>query len=276
MRMAIRGVALCLLLGMGLLLSSTPGQAADRARLQAFLAVTGFDVALDSLGLAAHDAPLMLGMEAGDFGADWSRAAAEVFAPEVVQGMALDILEQTLSDDLLAHAAGFYASDLGARLVAVENAAHMVADDTAKLAEGEALLAAAPPARRAALERLVNAIDAGDTGLKAVREVQVRFLMAASAAGVLEFSLDEATLRAMLREEDAALRETLRASNLQNAAYTYADIASQDLIAYADALEDPRMAQVYELMNAIQFEVMANRFEVLAGRMGEMHPGQAL
>ena len=29
-------------------------------------------------------------------------------------------------------------------------------------------------------------------------------------------------------------------------------------------------------MNAIQYEIMANRFEVLAARMAEMHPGQEL
>ena len=36
------------------------------------------------------------------------------------------------------------------------------------------------------------------------------------------------------------------------------------------------MQRVYELMNAIQYEIMANRFEVLAARMAEMHPGQEL
>lgn len=247
-----------------------------RDRLQAFLQVTGFDVALDSIGLAARDAPAMLGMQAEDFGADWARVAEEVFASEVVQGMALDILEQTLSDDLLAHAAGFYASDIGQRLVAVENASHMVEDDGAKRAEGAALLAAADTDRRAALERLMQAIDGNSTGLTAVREVQVRFLMAAEAAGILDGGFDEATLRALLAEQDAELRETLKVNTLHNAAYTYRAISLEDLNAYNDVLEAPQMRRVYELMNAIQFEVMANRFEVLAGRMADLHPGQAL
>ena len=249
-------------------------------RLKAFLQVTGFDVALDSIGLSARDAPAMLGKQAEDFGSDWSRVADQVFAPEVVRRMALGILEQTLTEDLLAHAAGFYASDLGQRLVAVENASHMIEDDDAKRAEGAALLADADTDRRAALENLVWAIDTNSSGLIAVREVQVRFLMAASAAGILGDGegggFDEATLRALLAEQDAELREMMNASTLQNAAYTYRDISLEDLNAYNAALESPQMRQVYELMNAIQFEIMANRFEILAGRMAEMHPGQTL
>jgi len=36
------------------------------------------------------------------------------------------------------------------------------------------------------------------------------------------------------------------------------------------------MARVYELMNAVQYEIMANRFEVLAARMAELQPAQEL
>ncbi len=36
------------------------------------------------------------------------------------------------------------------------------------------------------------------------------------------------------------------------------------------------MKLVYELMNAVQYEIMANRFEKLAARMAELHPGTEL
>jgi hypothetical protein len=262
--------------------AQTSGQegAVTQERLEMFLEVTGFDVAVESIGLSARDAPAMLGLEAEDFGADWTRVADEVFAPEVVKGIAHEILEQTLTDALLTHATGFYGSELGQRLVAVENLSHMIEDDAAKQVEGAALLAVADADRRAALERLVRAIDANSVGVAAVREVQVRFLMAASAAGLLDDGegggLDEAMLRALLAEEDEELRETLTANTLNNAAFTYRDISLEDLNSYNDALETLEMRQVYELMNAIQFEIMANRFEVLAGRMADLHPGQAL
>jgi len=40
------------------------------------------------------------------------------------------------------------------------------------------------------------------------------------------------------------------------------------------ALEHPDMKLVYELLNAVQYEIMANRFEVLATRMADLHPPQ--
>ena len=95
-------------LTLGLLVTLTASQgarAADRDRVEAFLQVTGFDVALDSIALAAEDAPTMLGLRAEEFGFQWKQAAEEVFERELMHGMALDILEQALSDELLSHAA---------------------------------------------------------------------------------------------------------------------------------------------------------------------------
>lgn len=256
-----------------------PARAADRDRLEAFLEVTGFGVALDSLALSAADAPEMLGMEASDFGSDWERVANEVFSTEQMRETALDILSQTLSDEDLAHAAGFYASDLGQRLVKVENASHMMADDAAKREDGEervADLMREGEERLQVLKELNAAIDQTGNAVRAVQEVQVRFLMAASNAGVLDNALDEQALRALMEQSEDELRIQLKAGALAGAAYTYADIPTEDLKAYRDALEHPQMQRVYELMNAVQFEIMAGRFERLAGRMADLHPGQEL
>nr|WP_306372173.1 DUF2059 domain-containing protein [Roseovarius litorisediminis] len=260
-------------------LTVTQSRAADRDRLQAFLKVTGFDVALDSIALAAADAPEMLGMSASDFGSEWTRVADEVFDTAKMQGIALDILEQTLSDEMLTHAAEFYASPLGQRLVEVENASHMVDDDAAKRATGEELVArdvAEGNPRVGILRAMTAAIDASDSSVRAVQEIQVRFLMAASNAGVLEQELDEGMLRALMKESESDLRLSMQRASLAGAAYTYQDLSDDDLQAYVDALEHPTMQVVYELMNAVQYEVMANRFEVLAARMAELHPGQEL
>lgn len=255
-----------------------PARAAERDRLEAFLQVTGFDVALESIGLLAGDAPGILGMQASDFGADWKRTADEVFDTQAMHDMAMDILEAALSDDLLTHAADFYASPLGQRLVVAENASHM-ADDEAKQSEGSALVAnwvAEGDARVDILRQLNQAVDSADNGVRAVQEIQVRFLMAASRSGVLDYEIDEEILRRVLKQGEAELRVSLQVSALANAAYTYQEFSDDDIRAYLDALRHPDMQLVYELMNAVQYEIMANRFEVLAGRMAEMHPGQEL
>ena len=72
-------VALILAAWMALLALTSPVSAADRDKVAAFLQVTGFDVALDSIAQSAGSAPQMLGIDANAFGTSWTRLAAEVF-----------------------------------------------------------------------------------------------------------------------------------------------------------------------------------------------------
>ncbi|RBI67906.1 hypothetical protein DQW77_17050 [Roseovarius sp. TE539] len=256
-----------------------PARAAERERLVAFLGVTGFDVALDSIALSAADAPAMLGREESDFGSDWTRVAEEAFDETLMRDMALDILEEELDEELLAHAAEFYASPLGQRLVEAENASHMIEDTEAHQQDGTeriARMVAEGDPRLAVLRRLMRAIQETGNAVRATQEIQIRFLMAASDAGVLERRLDEAALRAFMKESETGMRIAMRKAALANAAETYSDFRDSEIRAYAEALEDQRMQEVYELMNAVQYEIMAARFEVLAVRMADLHPGTAL
>lgn len=253
--------------------------AADRAKLESFLEVTGFDVALDSIGLSAESAPEMLGLQAEDFGSEWTRLTRDVFATQKMHDLALDILGETLSDDLLIHASDFYATDLGKRLVVAENASHMSDDDALKSESGEAIvtgLERLDSKRLTYLERMNKASDSAGTGLRAIREVQVRFLMAAAGAGVIELQMDEPDLREMLGSNEDELRADLERGALTGAAYTYQAFSDEEVLAYTEALEHPDMRQVYDLMNAVQFEVMANRFEALARAMSALQPSQEL
>ena len=271
-------VTLALLVLSALFVWMSAARAADRDNVAAFLHVTGFDVALDSIALSATSAPQMLGLEEGDFGAQWTVLAEDVFDTALMRDRALDILEATLEDDLLAHAAEFYASDLGQRLVDVENASHM-ADDDEKDEIGRALLAAfedAEDPRIDLFKRMGEAIDPDNIGPAAMTEIQVRFLLAAAYAGVIHLRTDEDGLRAMLTENAADMADALSQSALANSAYTYRDFTIEELTEYTEALEHPDMMTVYELMNAVHFEVMSNRFEALALRMGELQPVQEL
>lgn len=251
-------------------------RAADREQVAAFLQVTGFDVALDSIALSASSAPQMLGIDPGLFGSEWTRLSDDVFEIDVMRGLATDILEQTLSTSALGHAAGFYASDLGQRLVEVENASHLMEDDV-KQNEGERLVAEMVQTgdpRLQELKRMNNAIGGVDVSLKALQEIQFRTLLAANAAGVVNLRVDLDELRALLAENEPEMRIALQKSALAGAAYTYKDFSDEDITAYTNALEEPLMQEVYELLNAVQFEVMANRFEELARRMADLQPGQ--
>lgn len=253
--------------------------ATDRGRIQAFLDVTGFDVALDSIALSASTAPEMLGLQADEFGSEWERVSGEVFDTGVMRNLALDILQETLTEELLNHAAAFYATDLGQRLVVAENRSHMVQVDAARLEQGRQIVAglvAQGAPRLEVLKRMNRAIDASGTGLRAVQQIQMRFLLAASAAGVIDLQMDADELSALFRSQEGELRRALQQSALAGAASTYQAFSDADLAAYAEALEEPEMMRVYELLNAVQYEITANRFEVLATRMAGLTPGQEL
>jgi len=256
---------------------ANPLRAADRGALERFLEVTGFDVALDSIRLSADSAPEMLGLQTEDFGSEWSRLVGDVFDTELMHDMALDILAETLSDDLLDHAASFYASDLGTRLVNVENKAHMTEDDGLKAESGAAIIAGLEQIdspRLETLRRLNVASDVEEISVRAIQEVQIRFLLAAAGAGVIELQMEEPDLREVMRAQADDLGAQIAANALANAAYTYQSFSDDDLAAYADALEHPKMQQVYTLMNAVQYEIMANRFEAVAARLAAMQPSQ--
>lgn len=260
------------------LVIATSASAADRDRLRAFLTVTGFDVALESIKLSAEDAPRMLGLEAQDFGAAWTLMAGDVFDVKDMQADAMTILGQTLSDEALSHAADFYASDLGQRLVEAENASHM-RDGDEKRGEGGELLAElqdTDPERIVILQRMMDAIGSDEQSLRAANELEIRFLMAAQQAGVIMLRVDEEGLRAAQAERAEEVIESMRLSGMAGSAATYRDFSNEDLEAYTEALEHPLMQEVYELMNAVQYEIMANRFEEVADRLGRMSPGQEL
>lgn len=268
-----------MLAGLLLLLSLAAGQlrAAERQRVTDFLNVTGFDVALDSIALSAASAPDMLGLDAGAFGSEWTRMSDRVFDTALMRRMAEDILVETLDDEALDHAAGFYASELGQRLVRAENAAHMIAEDAVKQEAGGRIisdLVKAGSGRVALFKRMGSAIDSADTGVQALQQIQFRFLMAAATAGVIDLELDADELRALLKEQEGSLRMDLQIAGMAASAYTYQGFSDAELEQYVEALEHEQMQRVYELLNAVQYEITANRFEELARRMAELQPEQ--
>lgn len=253
--------------------------APERDKITEFLEITGFDVALESIRLSAGTAPMMLGLDKDDFGAQWNQLTQEVFQPGEMEALAVEILHQTLPVDLLTHANAFYSSDLGQRIVAAENAAHMIEDDDAKSEAGEAIvdgLTRLGSGRVDDLRRMTSASDSAGVAIRAMQEIQVRFLMAAAAAGVVELRMDESDLRAALQQQEDELRRAIETSALTSAAYTYQAFSDAEVTAYADALEHPKMQRVYELMNAVQYEIMANRFEALAAAMARLQPSTDL
>jgi hypothetical protein len=174
--------------------------------------------------------------------------------------------------------ADFYASDVGQRLVAAENQGHMTPSEQ-KFGEGtalvEAMIAASDP-RIELFRALTDAVGSQEVSQRAVVEIQVRFLLAAASAGALPQGPDEAELRAILTAQAKASAAQTEFFGLVSNAYTYRDISTADLEAYLEALRTPDMRQVYEILNATQFQVMIERYEKLGARLSELAPQQDL
>lgn len=254
-------------------------QAETSDKLETFLTVTGFDVALESIRLSADSAPMMIGLDASAFGATWATTVDEVFDVAQMHEQAVEILQDALAPELLDHAVTFYSSDLGQRLVKAENASHMRDDGDLKKEMGDAIIGGlvrlgAP--RLELLKRLNAATGSIDASIHAIQEIQVRVLMAAAVAGVIELRMDEADLRENLQQQEGELRRTIQTNGLSGSAYTYQAFSDDEVEAYADALEDPMMQEVYALMNAVQFQIMADRFEAVTLRLRDIQPTQEL
>ncbi|MQQ07136.1 DUF2059 domain-containing protein [Epibacterium sp. SM1979] len=262
---------------LALTLATATAQAADRARIETFLNVTGFDVALDSIALSAESAPGMIGLTPEDFGGAWDGIADTVFSLPDMRNQALDYLEETLSDAALTHAEAFYATELGQRLVKAENASHLVEDSDTKHIAGRRIVADLVQAgdnRVDILKRMGRAVDAGESSVKAVQEVQFRFIVAAETAGIIELQLEPDALKGLLAEQEDEMRLEMVESALTSSAYAYQGFTNQELETYSDALETPEMQEVYRLLNAIQFEITASRYEELAYRLGKIGPSE--
>ncbi|WP_421704277.1 hypothetical protein [Aliiroseovarius sp.] len=250
--------------------------AADRTQLREFLEVTGFDVAITSMQQGAMAGPALAGAAPDEFGSDWTRLAEVMFDPDNMIDRALDMMEAVMPDELVEHGIDFYGSELGKRLVAVENMSHMEESEV-KVEGGDALiamLAADDPGRLKQLSALSLATGSTDSSIRAIIEVQVRYLMAASHAGIIRLRVDETDLRLMLQSQIDPMRAEVEKGAVRSAAWAYRDIPTEDLKAYTEALEDPTMREVYQVLNAVQFELMAECYERLAAALSDLHPQQ--
>ncbi|WP_371171047.1 DUF2059 domain-containing protein [Aliiroseovarius sp. 2305UL8-7] len=253
-------------------------QAASEEDIREFLEVTGFDVAIASIQQGAMAGPALTGEDPNMFGRQWVKLAEEVFDPSAMVSDAVEMIDAVMPDDLLEHGADFYGSPLGQRLVEVENESHM-ADDAQKYEEGEKIvekLIEDDSLRVQLFREMSNAIGSTDTAIRSIVEIQVRYLMAAVSAGVSDFDISEEDLRLMLMEQSAQMRQGIEVNTLIANAYAYRDLSDEELIDYLAALQDPKMGQVYEILNAIQYQIMADRYEDLARRLADLQPEQEL
>lgn len=249
-------------------------QGATPEKIRDFLEVTGFDVAIAAIQQGAMAGPALTGEAPDQFGREWVRLAEEVFQPEEMVEDAVDMIGAVMPEALLDHGIAFYGSKLGQHVVEIENETHME-DDALKQAEGERLiteLMQSDSPRVDVFRAMSTAIGSVDVAIRSIVEIQVRYLMAAAAAGASDLDLEEEDLRGMLMSQSDEMRRNIELNGLVSNAYAYRELSDDELIDYLSALQDPEMKQVYEILNAVQYEIMADRYEKLASRLAGLQP----
>lgn len=263
-----------LLAACAVLVSTLTATGADRAAAREFLEITGFDVAITSMQDSAKAGPSIAGGDPDAFGYAWVRLAEEVFEPESLIEETLDMMEAIVPDALIEHGIEFYGSPLGQKLVEAENASQSVSGDR-QLAEGEVIvtrLADENPARIDVYRRMNDAIGGVQSSARAIIEVQLRYVLAAAAAGASDIQYSEAELREILGRQMDVLVEALSTNSVFGSAFVYQDFSDEEVVAYLDALEHPQMKEIYEVLNGIQYQLMGDRYEELAAKLAGLSP----
>jgi hypothetical protein len=220
--------------------------------------------------------PGLAGDVPGAFGVQWTALAKKVFDPDLMLNRAIDMMQAVMPDDLVTHGQAFYETDLGQRIVAAENESHLTPDEK-RHAEGEKIVAdltKSDPARLDDYRAMQAAIGGVDASVKAVLEIQYRYLTAANEAGVINLAFSGKELRKALEKQVPEVSKNILRYSLLGSAYAYRDFSDDEVHKYRAALEDPKMKQVYEVLNGIQYEIMAERYETLASKLKGLSPQQ--
>lgn len=248
--------------------------AADRAAAARFVEVSGFDKALASIPPAVMEGGAAFGGGEDAFTQQWKRAVKDVFDLEGIEAQALDMMEAILPDDSLALATDFYASPLGLRLVAVENETYSLAVSD-RAAAGQRLLEEAEkddPERVALIRAFVDSAQDLDHAVQVTFEIQLRYLLTAMASGAIEPGPSEEELRMILEAQAPQLKQAYADYMLRASMFTYREISNEDMRAYTEALDGAALTEVYEVLNGIYAEILAQRFEALAVHLGAIEP----
>lgn len=186
----------------------------------------GEDLAADFLG--------------GQGGPGWQVQVARIYAPERIAAGIRAGLEAHLDGQTLEDGIAFFGSDLGARIVTLENSGRLALADVAVEEEARTRFEAlrdADPDRHALIMRIIDAGDLIDRNVVSAMNSNIQFLR-----GMVDGDAYELT-EADILTEVAAEREALEADTLGwlggFMTLAYSPLGEDDLTLYAEYTESP-------------------------------------
>lgn len=265
------------LLAFAILVVATIGaRAEDNGKLRTMMMAIGADAWIESYaeGMRRSNNPA-----AGEDDPSWSRAATEIFVHEEIFDELVARMVGQLDNAELDTILGFLASDLGRTVTKMEIEAQdpSIADGVDMAGEQIAAdLKETAPDRIAAYQNMLDAIDAVENGVTTALNMNFAVLSGMAASGRMSYQLSEGEILSLIAAQEDMIREQIRKSAMETAAFTYRDLSDKDLAAYVDFLTSVEGRKLYSVMNSMADDIMSERGRAFGKRMLELQESQEL
>jgi hypothetical protein len=163
-------------------------------------------------------------------------AFSTAYAPERLQESVRASLPRLLDESALAAALEWLESDLGRKVAGLEEAASSPEENAIQREQAQAQLAGLPPARRAQIDRLSQAIQLTESTVSIMIQVNVGLVRGLSEAAP-ELGIDPEIVAANLQAQREQLAAALEPELVGSLAYTYRTLEAAELERYVGFAE---------------------------------------
>lgn len=224
------------------------------ARVDRLMEVSGLSQALGSAAAQLYQRPQRppgaSDEEFSKFTAQFKAAADATFQPEALGAEVRDRLVEALADEEIAFVTEFYASEFGARVVAMENAAQEpaasaeIADNSAHITDVMSKM----PGRAALVDRIDKLIGSAESRRAFLRNAGYAMVVGMVGSGQIPQALPDDAILAVVDRMLPAAFEQAEATRMARFYYAYAKLDDEELARYLAMLEDPRALHVYAVL----------------------------
>lgn len=176
----------------------------------------------------------------GQGGDTWSQQVTRIYNPERISEGIRAGLEPALSGEVLEDAITFFASDLGARIITLENSARSALADPIIEEEARAqyaTLEGTQDSRVVQIDRMINAGDLINRNVTSALNSNYHFMRALVDGDFIEMTEDEILSEVMAEREEIAADTSSWLGGFMMLAYS--PLGIEELTAYADFSTTP-------------------------------------
>lgn len=244
-------------------------QGAVIADLIAALQLDGVIAAMRSEGIDYGES-LEADLFPGRGGAGWRRAVDAIYGLDAMRTRLIPALERELArmpPAMLAEARGFFRSDLGQRIVALENSARLAQLDEDIKAESQRAaeaLAVDDPERFALLRRFIAANDLVEANVVGALNANAAFYFGLNAAGAFADPLSEAEVLSDVAAQEEGIRAETADWIDAYLALAYQPLSDADLRRYLAFSETP----AGQALNRAMFVAYDAMFTAISRELG--------